>query len=182
MPRRPGVFIGVDGVKRRIIARTRVIAPEPKQAPRSRTPAEEAALKRLDPRADIPMEIFIRAEIASPEHQRKLNRKARRGSWSTNGKVRADEAWEGELLRIAQAGFKHRDAQAGKASKPRGRGDDDRTTREIIRGGARAFAPDAPPRELWPTVQDKLEAAGKPAITYRHFCAVLREVRKKKSD
>nr|WP_298718767.1 hypothetical protein [uncultured Steroidobacter sp.] len=113
-------------------------------------------------------------------------------------------ALKDEMLRLARETLVHKEIQARKARKPRGKGDDGRTMRDVVADLARGHVGDTP-RDLWTHLGSAIESwAGEceevdgppPAyrypsasgriktLTYKHYCDLLRQARKnlKKPD
>lgn len=119
------------------------------------------AAKKPQPEG-IPLEQLVREHIKLPAHRRKLHREAQKGVVSTDGSTRL---YDDELLSVVEAGLNHRDAQRQKAQKPRGAGDDGRTTRQVVADVVKGHDIEAKPDDLLPHVHAALDANGNNAIT-----------------
>jgi hypothetical protein len=91
---------------------------------------------------------------------------------SANRDQRVVDALEEALYRNAIENIAHKDRQSEKAKRPRGRGDDGRTRREIIAEVARLH-PDASPEELLPHVNSASEGNGMESITLKTLRNIL---------
>lgn len=139
----------------------------------------------------IPLERLLVGEGARRSYDN-LEREARRDE-------RLLSAFKDALFSNAAASIERKDAQRQKANRPRGKGDDGRTMRDLIDALAKQHH-DEKPREIWPHLGSAIKewadecepktidgkesyryqhASGKErTITYKQFCEVLRQARK----
>lgn len=106
---------------------------------------------------------------------------ARRNYDALEREGRRDErlfsALKDELFANAAANIKHKDVQRAKAQKPRGAGDDGRTTKQVVADVVKGHPIDTKADDLLPHVHAALDENGKESITDKWAKQLIREAR-----